>query len=249
MRIRAPNILKSVKDERVVRLFKDTIPFVFQDKPDTSFEFLEPSVKVRDIEVVKGKIDSVNFALPFPVVSFEMETTPILSYKDIHGKRRIVAFHCIEVSINELIITELCELYDDDGNFTSIGTRVYDKNSDPFDYFNMKFLMYHLLEDLNAKKHGVVSVKRSFKFGSKKVYKHSQFTYVNTQRCQSVKTLSGKNIKYYKGFYVSAHWRKLHNTDSVGLDRLGERCVKGVTWVSHYYKGDDPIIKIRKVMK
>jgi len=35
---------------------------------------------------------------------------------------------------------------------------------------------------------------------------------------------------------------------SLGMDRYGERTVKGYTWVGHYIKGDGDVVgKIRKV--
>lgn len=53
------------------------------------------------------------------------------------------------------------------------------------------------------------------------------------------------SIHYSFSWIVRGHYRKLHNPDTVGVNRNGERCVSGYTWIETYTKGDPnlPLLK------
>ena len=53
------------------------------------------------------------------------------------------------------------------------------------------------------------------------------------------------HIEYAFSWVVRGHYRRLHNPETVGYDRNGEKCVQGMTWVDTYLKGDPnmPLLK------
>lgn len=53
------------------------------------------------------------------------------------------------------------------------------------------------------------------------------------------------HIEYAFSWVVRGHYRRLHNPETVGYDRNGEKCVQGMTWVETYLKGDPslPLLK------
>lgn len=58
------------------------------------------------------------------------------------------------------------------------------------------------------------------------------------------KSSSGR-IHYAFSWVVRGHYRRLHNPESIGRDRNGERCIQGMTWIDTYLKGDEnlPLLK------
>lgn len=52
------------------------------------------------------------------------------------------------------------------------------------------------------------------------------------------------HIEYSFSWVVRGHYRKLHNPETVGKDRNGEKTVQGMTWVETYLKGnkDMPLV-------
>lgn len=63
-------------------------------------------------------------------------------------------------------------------------------------------------------------------------------------KVQKYRNPRGK-IHYAFSWIVRGHYRKLHDPESVGKDRNGERVVQGMTWVETYLKGDEnlPLLK------
>lgn len=226
------NILdKNIPDHRIVLdSFKNTVPFVIADSgaDNTVVTYSKTERATLDVEIDNGSKRCL--APPFPVTSYEFESP----------KTNII-LHCVELSPDKFIFTWV------DGGFSDVCTA----ESDPDAYALYRQSLYLHMCFMDSKKHGVVNQKRAYKFnkgkGDKRIFKQSKFVYINPSKSEQRERIDGKKIKYSNGFYVSAHWRKIHNQDSLGLNREGERCVKGLTWVGHYYKGEDPIIKIRKV--
>lgn len=68
-------------------------------------------------------------------------------------------------------------------------------------------------------------------------------------KARAYKRLGGK-IHYAFSWVVRGHYRKLHNPKTLGLDRNGERCVPGYTWIETYVKGDEnaPLLKRERVV-
>lgn len=67
-------------------------------------------------------------------------------------------------------------------------------------------------------------------------------------------TTSAKSIKprgtleYSQLFIVRGHWRKV-DSDTLGKDRLGNRNVKGYTWVVEHFKGNGELVKKIRIVK
>ena len=53
------------------------------------------------------------------------------------------------------------------------------------------------------------------------------------------------NIRYAFSWIVRGHYRRLHDPESFGKDRNGDRVIQGMTWVETYLKGDEnlPLLK------
>ena len=254
MKLRMTEILNGLNKEYkrhrfVLDSFKNTVPFVFSDHNPCASENVR-TIKNHSISDVKNDIESIKIAPPFPVTSYEFETINIVNYSPSEGEeRRVHAMHCIEISPDSFMFTLL---YDTVRDFNRTRfTNIITESLKPEEYANCKMLLQKLLRQINSKKHGVVKQKRAYKFnkgkGEKRCFKQSKFVYINSSKSEQRERIGGKKIEYSNGFYVSAHWRKTRKPDSMGLNREGERCVKGLTWVGHYFKGEDPIIKIRKV--
>lgn len=56
------------------------------------------------------------------------------------------------------------------------------------------------------------------------------------------------NIQYAFSWVVRGHYRKLHNPETIGKDRNGDKTVPGYTWVETYMKGDGPVLKREHVV-
>lgn len=235
MKLRMTEILnvldKNIPDHRIVLdSFKNTVPFVIADSgaDNTGVMYSETERAALDVEIDDGS--KLCLAPSFPVTSYEFESP-----------KTDMVLHCVELSPDKFIFTLV------DGGFSAVCTA----ESDPDAYAFYRQSLYLHLCFINNKKHGVVKQKRAYKFnkgkGDKRCFKQSKFVYINSSKSEQRERIDGKKIEYSNGFYVSAHWRKTRKPDSMGLNREGERCVKGLTWVGHYYKGEDPIIKIRKV--
>ena len=69
------------------------------------------------------------------------------------------------------------------------------------------------------------------------------------ERIREHKSRNGK-IHYAFSWVVRGHYRKLHNPLSMGMNRNGERCVPGMTWIETYMKGDEnlPLLKRERVV-
>ena len=132
-----------------------------------------------------------------------------------------------------------------------------DKDSDNEIYNSLKSIMHVYLNKLYSYSNGKIQSK-SFRFQKYKnknktyKYKPKEVIYVSNrvtkENANTHKTTQGNHINWLEGWSVRAHWRKLKNPDSFGKDRKGIRNVKGLTWISHYRKGEITTIKPRKVI-
>ena len=68
-------------------------------------------------------------------------------------------------------------------------------------------------------------------------------------KSRAYKRRNGK-IHYAFSWVVRGHYRKLHNPNSIGMDRNGVRCMPGVTWIETYMKGDEnlPLLKRERIV-
>jgi len=83
------------------------------------------------------------------------------------------------------------------------------------------------------------------KDNKKKVYKPSNIIYVTDKSKKFTpannpqpKTEDGQYVRHLRISTVMAHWRKLVNPESYGLDRSGKRTIKGRTFIKSYTRGD-----------
>jgi len=56
-------------------------------------------------------------------------------------------------------------------------------------------------------------------------------------------------LKCEYSFRVRGHWRALHNSESIGVNRDNKRIVKGYTWIREYIKGDGELVKRVRLVK
>lgn len=123
-------------------------------------------------------------------------------------------------------------------------------------YNQYKNLVHNMLSRLRDRKNriGLVNEPGRAKYkdndGFKRFYKPKGVIYCGPRKDLTNRgnTKSGSPIQWKHSWSVAAHWRRLSNPESLGMDRYGERTVKGYTWVGHYIKGDGDVVgKIRKV--
>lgn len=77
----------------------------------------------------------------------------------------------------------------------------------------------------------IVLDKNKDKFTHNRVYKNSK-------------------IEHVCSWIVRGHYRRLHNPNSLGIDRFGKRTMQGKTWIAPYRKGDEnlPLKKVEKIV-
>lgn len=98
---------------------------------------------------------------------------------------------------------------------------------------------------MQVKHTGQVSTAQSIKVktATKKRVKYSPRSYIyvsSVDRKKEVPTLANNTrVRWVKAWEVSAHWRRLKNPNSLGLNRAGDRVVKGYTFIREYAKGKD----------
>lgn len=80
--------------------------------------------------------------------------------------------------------------------------------------------------------------------------------YYITEQKDRKETFKPRNVDLSKGrlsceysFKVRGHWRTLHNPKTIGVDRNGQRTIKGFTWIKEYMKGDGELIKRVRIIK
>lgn len=109
-----------------------------------------------------------------------------------------------------------------------------------------------ILEKINQQKSGVIAKRIREKFShnsANKLFKCSNVIYISkSDREKTILGISTNPVQWSHIWSVRGHWRKLESDESIGKDRLGERLVKGYTWVNPFLKGEgQELIKLRKV--
>jgi len=90
-----------------------------------------------------------------------------------------------------------------------------------------------------------------------KTYKPNNILYVSKViqnsgkriRPDGLRTQCGQWIHYINLTSVMAHWRRLSNPLSMGLDRNGNRCIVGSTFIKQYTKGNGLVKRPQKIHK
>lgn len=225
-------------------------PFVFAPEK-TVKEFTDPT---EDGEIL---------ANPFPLWSIEIDGVSITSSPD--DEEHSVNIECIVVQEiapdrYRLIMQERVngiEIYviiEDNENFIvqRQGTVKKHKNTIEGIYNQYLGLVKVHIDKIYARDLGRFNASGKAKFkskdGRKQTYKPNDVIYVGSQSKHTSRSLGGTKVRWSQGWSVRAHWRKLKNPEALGLDRQGNRVVKGLTWIGSHLKGDSVISpKVRKV--
>lgn len=114
----------------------------------------------------------------------------------------------------------------------------------------------YLTNELTQKKTGLYNVPGKVKYknprGIRKEYRAKDVIYVSdvSRKSKSTPVVQGRKINWDHSWDVCAHWRKLHNPESLGLDQDGNRVVKGFTYIKSHVKGEGELkIKTRIVKR
>lgn len=207
------------------------------------------------------KHESEILASPFPKFSIENEGDRPLTL-DENGRWHTDVIYCEELSpdnyrfilnINNsyAIVDKIGITFLIDGK---VSRRAKHSSDDHHAYNQYKNLVHISLARLHDRTNrvGLINETGRAKYkdasGDKVIYKPRGVIYCGKRKSGRGTTHSGVPIVWKEAWSVAAHWRRLANPESLGLDRYGERCVKGFTWIGHYHKGDGEIVgKIRKV--
>ena len=237
-----------------------------KQRPDYDYSELQPFVfapsggSIVDIPELD---EDLILASPFPLFSIELDGIAMTAGED--GVKTL-SLICHELAPNEY---EFFAHTQNKGNeyllcvkrnsFTlykdgqQLGQQSDDLIAQSTDIYNSYLSLTNLyLERLHNEKTGTTSAlgRAKFKVGKqKKIFRPRGVIYVSKTIQENKKFQNKKEINWSHNWTVRAHWRKLNNQDSLGLNRLGERVVKGRTWIGSFKKGSDSIgrPKIRKV--
>lgn len=226
------------------------------------FDGLQPFIFSRSDHLLSDFPDPVEntiLACPFPFFSIEVDGhTGIVgdkrdfrSYKDAD-----IMFRCIcvkELSPGRYKSLVLIEVWHDDLLVIEqvLAGKAYDgeKDSSPAELVTIVGEMLSRLQVCDTgTTSGTGRVRYKTLCGTKRTFRPKGVIYIGKKN-KTAKTTDGHHINWAISWNVRAHWRILANQENMGLDRKGERTVKGFTWIGHYQKGDGPIQdKVRKVI-
>lgn len=230
---------------RLVQLYKedydfsDVQPFVFSIEDMAEVEFEEDK-------------DSI-LACPFQKFSIEVDGYNGLVGSNFNrdGTDAELIARCIivnEISPNVYDLLVLAEIWVDGEKVNEFVINYPPERNDITGEFRPVIREY--LNRLHSSDNGtfVGSGKTKYRFrGNKAVFRPRSVIYVGKKNKQKV-TNGGNTIDWSNSWNVMAHWRRLSDPESVGLDRSGNRSAVGYTWISSYVKGDGPISnKVRVV--
>jgi len=119
-------------------------------------------------------------------------------------------------------------------------------------YMWLKSFAKQVLNQIHHQKCGIVpcSIKKKYKHNrEKKFYRCNEAIYVSKKSNKEFyDNECAIPINWNHSWRVMGHWRRLDNLESIGLDREGNRTVKGFTWINPFMKGDGKeVSKIRKI--
>ena len=199
-------------------------------------------------------------ASPFPKFSIELNKRPLTSMFDTFQTNVIF---CEELGVDDyFFIIDQCigtnqfyiEVTKDKLSVFKDGKLAKTQPAGTA-YEKYKRLVHIYLERLRACRWGLVNSTGKAKYknslNQKCTYVPKDVIYVSNTEKKAKSTPRDINqtqrVRWQESWDVEAHWRKI-NQDSLGLDRYGDRCVKGYTWICNYEKGEGAkILKTRKV--
>lgn len=223
--------------------FGDLHPFVFAPQTEEG----------KDPEFLEETDEEIILACPFEEWSLEYD-----------GKHYITAPHAsdpVRIYFEAIYVKEL-----DPTNFEFIvgmeiesgSQRIYrtqkftKENPDEDAYRSVLNLVNVSIKRMRGHRKG--KIKRSGKVAMRSkgrtiLYKPSKVIYVGSKKKDKrEKSISGQPIHWLESWDVMGHFRQLENPSSIGKDRLGNRTIKGLTWVVDHVRGEGAKkTKVRRV--
>ena len=263
----AESLANSAKTEN--RKQKQTFDFMkMLPDIDEDMSELQPFVftSTDELAVDVPKAEDCILACPFELFSIELEDIA-LTCTDIYDQNdygvNIQAIICKELSPAKYIFWTYNKISFSDGTQKFVITKAtedkcifedrisYDRDI----YDSCVDIVTTYLERLHNEKMGAFDASGRAKIkvnGKKAIYKPKGVIYVTQKSGKKYRSKilaqGSKNINWDHAWTVRRHWRKLKNSESLGKNRLGERCEKGYTFIGSYNKGEGTEIqKIRRV--
>lgn len=215
------------------------------------FVFERNSLETSDLK--QGNIPKLIDAnevksFPFSVISFEIANRhSIISSPD----KKAFCYNIIAVEKEEFGEYEFYAMHEFDENIQEVF--FIDSNSHSLKYREMCGLTDCFLRLIFKEKYGVEKTKTIVRLNRKDKEKRkiNRVIYVSSKKYQNEvepKNNIGK-INWSHSFLVCGHWRRLTNPESIGLDRLGKRTVKGKTFIKPFTKGEGDLIRKVRIKK
>jgi hypothetical protein len=240
-------LISKVKRETLT-LWGNPVPYVF-----------EPSNATGETPQPQEHID-----LPFQCISLEMVGGRCITLDDTYHTGNIFLIRTRELKPREY--EHMLLVGPNINRYVIVVSRknfyaVYEKNgrarksrSDegPVSYNEFNGITQELLNRVYSRNRG--NIKPPLVRTKKGLWKPSEVIYVGGPKSTRPKTdhiIVGKSttpIVWDHSWRVAGHWRKVSD-QTLGLNRNGERKVKGYTWIKEHIKGQGPLKnKIRKVL-
>ena len=223
-------------------------------KTNTSYDFnlsnLQPFVfskslgKENNLLHYQSSTECI-LACPFPVFSIEIEEENFL-IDDEQARVDCILCRVVTVGLYDFLL-----LGKSQNSAEKLWLRIdpsHDNNNRICQLVNAAITRIHV--KVIGEKSNLDKVKYKNTLGKKQIFQPRKYVYVSSQNKTDVRpSLStDTNIKWLNRWTVMAHWRKLANPNSFGINRSGIRNVLGYTFIKNHEKGDgELIIKTRKV--
>jgi hypothetical protein len=239
------------------------LPDVDEDMSELQpFIFTSLNLPIADIPKANDDI----LACPFELFSIELEDIALTCTEVTDSKDNginIQAIICKELSPSVYKFWMYNKVIFEDGSEERVVVKVEEGgnllNGKKFDgkafYETCMDLVSNYIMRLHDEKLGIFDAngRAKIKVNEKKlIYKPKGAIYVtpkvSKKEKEELKAQGTKKINWDHVWTVMSHWRKLNNPESLGLSRLGERKVKGYTYIGAYKKGEGKEIKkVRRV--
>jgi len=213
---------------------KDTVPFVFK------------ATEGRTIgDLFESESGSV-LACPYPKFSIEVEGNAMVTAPASEAERPIgiSCIHCTELAPDDYELVILTENLEERTSKVVKLTKGKHHNDIELKAYNSIIpIVNDFLNRLNINKSGMVRATGHQKYryqGQRLDYRPNEIIYIGDSRKskQSSETSTGESIDWDMSWNVRAHWRRLHNPETMGIGRTGLRDVVGYTWISNHKKGE-----------
>lgn len=234
MRLKVYDVIKNME---ITENISDLMPLIFKWNPK------ETAIPIEDFDGI--------LAAPWPIFSIEMDGNKTLTFsEENHPAIRGINIVCI-LAVELEPDKYKFYLRSDVTYWGQLPKPIYTSVTEEDNvgvYLAIKATVHAFLEKLYDRAHGTVQGKslghQKYKTPKgKKDYKPRQVIYVNSskQKPAGKRTSQGNTVTWREGYSVRAHWRRMPNPESLGLNRLKQRVVKGLTWIPHHRRKDGEI--------